>query len=225
MTITRDQTATGQSVASGTTVVLIWATSPTAGAKALVFAGTTSTISSVKDNGATQSTFTQDALLSSSGQYAVYRADGITLPASGSYTVTVTLAGSAFSMAGGRTYLGVATGAPTATNHGTGSGTAIATGNVTPAVTGAVVFGGFTDATGLDPETITLTTSGGANAAYTSTNGNDLCGGVADNIVTTTTPQGLAWTIGDSEGWTAAVAVYSPASAPAANPGAFFSFF
>lgn len=225
MTITRDQTATGSAIADNTaTVTLTWATAPTAGTKALVYVGSTTAISSVKDNGATQSTFTADASSSTDGFLGVYRADGIHLPSSGSYAVTVTLSGNAYAHAGGRTYLGMATGGPAATNSGSGTGTSVATGNVTPAATGSLVAGVFADASSANPETITLTTSG-ASTIYSSTNGaSDLAGASADNITSGVTAQGLAWTLGDSVGWDALVAVYSPA-ASAANTGAFFEFF
>lgn len=228
MTITRDQAATGQSVEAAT-ITLTWATRPAAGSKALVVIGAPDvTVSTVKDNGTTQSTFTADAS-ASVGVYpwnmCVYRADGISLPASGSYTVTVTLSGTDYAIASGATYLGVATGGPTATNSNSGSaGTSVTTGNVTPSVTGALIIGGFADDSGVDPESITLTTSG-ATALYTSTNGNFEPGAVAEHIVTAATAQGLAWTLGDSVNWAAVLAVYPPASAPVANRGAFFELF
>jgi hypothetical protein len=219
VTITRDQTATGQADADNTAVItLTWATAPTAGSNALVYIGSTASVSTVKDNGSTQSTFTQDALSTTDGTLAVYRADGIHLPSSGSYTVTVTLSGDAYAHASGRTYLGMATGGPSATNSGSGTGTSVATGNVTPPATGSLVAGVFADASSANPETITLTTSG-ASTVYSSTNGAaDLAGASADNITTTVTAQGLAWTIGDSTGWDALVAVYGPAAASSAAP-------
>jgi len=220
-----DQTATGQSVFAAT-VTLTWPTKPAAGTKALVVVGTPeATITSVKDNGAVQSTFTADAA-ASVGVYpwamGVYRADGITPPASGSYAVTITLSGTAFAVASGRTYTGLAAGGPAAVNSNSGTGTAVTTGNVTPAVAGSLVIGGFADDSGVDPETITLTTSG-ATSIYTATDGTFEPGAVAQNIVASTTATGFAWTLGDSVNWAAIAAVYSPAAA--VNRGAFFALF
>ena len=211
MTVTRDQTATGQT-GNASSVTLTWPTSPTAGSKAIVVVQTEGTVSTVKDNGAVQSTFTQDQLFTGpGGDLCVYRADGIHLPSSGSYTVTITFGAADPFAASGRTYLGVATGAPASTNDNTGTSTTETTGNVTPSASGSLIVGGFANDSGLDPETITLTTSG-ASALYTNDNGNDLCGGAADIIPANTTSQGLTWTTGDSVDWAAHVVVYSPAS-------------
>ena len=213
MTIARDQTATG-TAGSSTTFTLTWATAPAAGSKCLVLIQTPSSgaVSSVKDNGTVQSTFTQDFLYNGGGgDLMVYRADGISLPGTGSYTVTVTMSGTQTVVAGGRTYTGVATGAPSTSNHNTGTSNSVTTGNVTPTVTGSLLVGGFADDSGANPETITLTTSGGQDI-YKNTNGSILAAASADNIASTTSAQGLAWTLGDSPDFGAYVALYAPAA-------------
>lgn len=224
MTATRDQTATGQAPVAVGSQVITWSTNPAAGSKVLVFVAISSLAgapSSVKDNGTVQSTFTQDVdnTLGGAVYLGIWRADGISLPASGSYAVTVTFGTSTDDgVVTGRSYAGVATGAPAASS-GTGNGTSgsVATGSVTPAASGSLVFGGFIDDSGADPESITLTTSG-ANSLYSNTNGNFLCGAAADNIPAGTSTQSLAWTLGDSVDWNTVVAVYSPAVPATASP-------
>src|SRR6185437_9944001 len=123
MGITIDQTSSLAQTGSGSSVVCTWTTNPTAGAKVLVYVQLGNTPTSVIDNGVTPSTFILDAASSLAAKCYVYRADGITLPASGSYTVTVNYTpGSSTIQARGRSYLGVATGGPTATlNTATGT--------------------------------------------------------------------------------------------------------
>lgn len=225
MAITRDQTATGIGGSGAGPFTITWPANPAAGSKVLVYVSigggpAAQVIASVKDNGATQSTFTLDATeTDNNGDFSnVYRADNITLPATGNYQVTVTVspASTTFYNMGGRSYTGVAAGAPTATNVNSGTGTSVTTGNVTPAVVGALVVGKYQTDSGANPATSTLTTSG-ANQIYFRSNGvTDNVGAAADNIVTSTSAQGLAWTI-DSSSWDAVVAVYAPA--PTATAG------
>jgi hypothetical protein len=226
--VTRDQLATGHAAASVTSVTVTWPSLPAAGSKALITLAisnaTSNGVTLVQDNGTSVSTFTADLSIppvsgTRAGKY-IFRADGISLPASGSYTVTITLAGSVPTItAAGCTYLGVSTGAPTGTNNNSGTGSSVTSGNVTPAVTGALIFGAMDDDTSANPESITLTTSG-ANAVYTQANGAGfLCFAAADHIATTTSAQGLAWTLGDTPDWGAWAAVYSPSSA-VAHPAA-----
>lgn len=227
MAVTRDQTATGTAVASVSTTTVVWPTLPTAGSKAVVVVhlgdSASFALTSAKDNGTVQSTFTADYALApvsgtNSGHY-ILRADSISLPSSGNYTVTLNFAGTVdWCTASGRTYRGVTPGAPTGTNANNGTSASASTGNVTPAVTGALIAGGFSDNSSSN-ETITLTTSG-ASGIFTETNGVSLlAGAVADNIATTTSAQGLAWTISpDTPNWRGAVAVYSPAATTSDTP-------
>lgn len=214
MAVTRDKSATGATGNAGS-VTITWATLPTSGSKAIVVIQAGTVVSTVLDNGAVQSTFTLDQHFSGPGGDAdIYRADGIHLPGAGSYSVTATFTAPGLFVAAGRTYLGVAGGAPAAFNSNSGTGLTETTGNVTPLVTGSLLVGGFANDSGLNPETITLTTSG-ANALFTNSNGTTLCGGSADNIPVGTTAQGFTWTTGDSVDWEGHVAVYSPAVASA----------
>ena len=231
MAVTRDQTATGQALAGVTTFTVTWPTRPAPGSTALISVVDTSTdfaLSGAVDNGVIQSTFTADVSIAP-GAHAgkwILRANNITLPASGSYQVTVTMAGScALVTTSGATYLGVLPGAPAGTNSNAATGSAVTTGNVTPAAAGSLIFGGMDTGSSLNPETITLTTSG-ATSLYTQANGASfLVGAVADNIATSTAAQGLAWTLGDSVSWGGWAAVYSPApTAPGVSlvpPGPF----
>jgi hypothetical protein len=227
MTVTRDQTATGQASASVSTLTITWPTLPAAGSKALIGltmgGGQTASVTSAVDNGTTPRTFTADIGVaegaSNAGKY-ILRADNITLPSSGNYHVTITLSATVSWVTGcGRTYLGVASGGPTsAPAAATGTSSSPATPNVTPAVTGALLFGVFDDTSAVNPESITLTTSG-ATTVYAQVNGASfLAGAVADKIATTTSSQGLAWTLGDSPDWGAWIAVYSPGAT--AHPAA-----
>jgi hypothetical protein len=215
--ITADQTATGANPNGVTSQVITWATLPAAGAKALVLIGSTVSVSSVKDNGAVQSTFTQDVLNTGGGSFlGVWRADGISLPGAGSYSVTVTFSAAALGVVGGRTYRGAAVGGPASSNN-TASGTSgsVATGSLTPPAAGALLFGGFIDDSGVNPETITLTTSG-ATPVYSTGNGNVLCGAAADHVTSTGAAQGLAWTLSDTPNWGTVIAAYAAA---AVSPG------
>lgn len=215
MTVARDQAATGQALANVSSVTLTWPVLPAAGSKCIVIVGgsVTQAVTGAVDNGVTPSTFTADLSIAPgvrSGKY-ILRADGISLPASGSYKVTITLAGSTSGITcSGRTYTGVAAGAPVSTINTQGNGNSPVTGNVTPAVAGSLLVGSFVDAS-FNVETITLTTPG-ANSFFQETDGvHFLCGGFADNIVASNAAQGLAWTISDSPDWGGIAAVYSPA--------------
>lgn len=221
MAVAVDQTATGVNPNGVTTATVTWGTNPAAGAKVLVFVASFTSVSGVVDNGATPTTFTLDANDNDNGAndyfVQVWRADNITLPGSGSYHATVTFSSSAAGVAGGRSYTGVASGAPSSTSlqaGGASTGTSVTTGNLTPPATGSLLVGGFLTDSGANPESITLTTSG-ASAIVTETNGTILAGAGADHIVTTTSAQGLAWTLGSSADWATVIACYAAAGAAA----------
>ena len=138
MAVTRDQTATGQAHRLVvTTFTVTWPTRLAPGLEAaLISVVDTSTdfaLSGAVDNGVIQSTFTADVSIAP-GAHAgkwILRANNITLPASGSYQVTVTMAGScALVTTSGATYLGVLPGAPAGTNSNAATGSAVTTGNV-----------------------------------------------------------------------------------------------
>ena len=233
--VTRDQPG-ALSVSTGTTSLAVtWATNPTAGAKVLVSVflnNATNIVTSVKDNGTSQSTFTLDQSFNLSGAFLlIYRADGISLPGSGSYVVTVTLSTSASVQAAGGSYLGVRTGAPTHVNTDSGTGTSVSTGSVTPAAAGALYFAAFTDQSTLSSETITLTGPGFTEQA-TETNGSTYFAyGLADKIDPGgPTATACTWTLGDSVAWTGHIVVYDAAlsvtttSLPPADPGAAYAY-
>lgn len=217
MAITRDQPS-ALFAAGGTTAAVTWSVNPTAGSKVLLaftFPNAV-TVSSVKDNGTSQTTFTQDL---NNGRLFFFRGDNISLPSSGSYIVTITLSGAGGgTTAFGYSYLGVKSGGPTSSNSGTGTSTSVATGSATPAAAGALFFGAFEDSSSANPETITLTGSGFIEEA-TQTNGATLvCGGFADKIDSggpTATP--CTWTLGDSVAWVAGIVTYDAASVPSAQ--------
>jgi hypothetical protein len=220
-----DQTATGQSVGSGSSLVITWPTLPAAGSTALIAVSVDSGsggVTSAVDNGTAPSTFTADVAIAPgahSGKY-IFRANGISLPGSGSYHVTLTFSGTtSFAISSGRTYTGVAPGAPaSAPGANLGTSNSVTTLNVTPAVTGSLLFGSFNDGSSANPETITLTTSG-ATSIYANQNGSVvLAGAVADNIATTTASQNLAWSLSDAPSWGAFIALYAPAPAPPSAP-------
>src|SRR6266704_3253737 len=218
MTVTRGQKSTVGQTASGSTVVTSWGTNPAAGSSVLVFVQSSVTPTSVADNGTTPATFTLDAGGGSTTGAYVYRANGITLPSSGAYHVTVTISGTHTIQALGIEYLGMKTGAPDATNTSLGvTGTSVTTGSAAPAAAGGVVFGGFADQSGLNPETITFTGSSPQTSQLTVTNGSSFwpCG-VADAL--TGSAQAFTWTLGDSVAHDGTAAAYSPAGGTA-HPG------
>jgi hypothetical protein len=214
MGITIDQTSGLAQIGSGSSAVCTWAANPTAGAKVLVYVQLGATPTSVVDNGTTPSTFVLDALSSIAAKCYVYRADNITLPASGQYHVTVNYTpGSATIQARGRSYLGVAAGPPTVTNSASGTSGSPVTGTVTSAAGGALFVGLFTDTTSINPESINLT-SAGWNTVALLTNGSAMwAGGFADFIGAPGGPNSsqATWTLGDAPTWGGLIAVYEAA--------------
>jgi hypothetical protein len=214
--IVRGQVSTIGTVGAATSVTTSWGTNPVAGQTVICFLqynGAQANLS-VADNGVTASTFTIDAVKASgSPDIYILRANNITLPASGSYSVTATYTASGAGTAsiGGAAYWGVSPGAPYATNTGTNAGSAsVSSGTVTPAVGGSLFFAAFTDHSSLNPETITLTNAS-LTEQFTVTNGSSYWAcGCADGIPAGTSAQAGTWTLGDSTSWNAAIAVYSP---------------
>lgn len=201
----RDQTSSLMS--SG---VITWPVNPTPGAKALIWVAQAGVSTpSVSDNGTTPATWVNDQSNTASSQGVwIFRADNITLPASGQFAVSVTGGG----MGGGETYLGLAPGGPAAANNGTGTGTAVSTGAATPTTAGSVFFAAFQDHSTLNPETISAP-GGGFSNVLTNTNGSSSqASAAADQILsnTSTSAQTCTWTLGDSVTWNAAIACYSP---------------
>lgn len=215
MGITRDQTSGLAQVGSGSNVVCTWGTNPTAGAKVLVYVQLGSTPTSVVDNGTTPSTFVLDATSSLAAKCYVYRADGITLPAAGSYHVTVNFTpGSSTIQAIGQSYLGVAAGGPTATlNTATGTSNSPVSGSVTSSAGGALFAGLMTDTSGVNPESITLTSAGWSTVALLTNGSSFWAGAFADFIGAGGGPNTAqaTWTLGDAPTWGGLIAVYDAA--------------
>jgi hypothetical protein len=229
--ITRDQLSTlfNASTISGSPGVftITFPTLPTAGATVIAeIAVNGTTISTVKDNGTSQSTLTLDVSEVGTSVHTIYtyRADGISLPSSGSYTLTVTLAapGSGVSVsAGAATYLGKLAGGPVSTNVATATSTSVTTNNGTPSLAGSLFVAAFQNNSGGSADNPTVT-----NANFTSrlTQGNGGAGqvyGFADQIKSGSSADACTWTVGTSATYSAAIAVYSPAVVavpPAALP-------
>lgn len=218
MAITLDKLATaGNTGGSSLSAAATWSTNPTAGSKAIVVVAweqSNGALTSVKDNGSTVSTFTQDLLLTDSTNgisVAVYRADNIHLPSSGSYTVTATLANYTYAFVAGATWAGVATGGPAATQHaGPTTGTAVNSGNATPAAANSLAIGGVVDSYSQD---ITFTVGPGWTTLGYQNNGSTFLAAAAEYQIQSGGPTALAatWTAAQSAAWDAIIAVYSPA--------------
>jgi hypothetical protein len=213
MAITAGQKSTYALVGSGASVTTSWAVNPLAGSTILVFVQLATTPpTTVADNGATPSTFILDKSSTAGKGAYIYRANNIVLPASGLYAVTASGISAATYQAWGREYGNVKPGAPTATNVGGATSAAVSTGSAGPAAAGGLVFGGFSDASGLAPETITFTGSAPLTeqARATGTSGSwpmAVCDGLTDVALAAT------WTLGDSVAWGAAIAAYDAVSA------------
>lgn len=223
MAITRDQlSGVSMATANAASLSVAWGANPTAGATVLVAAYNSSGMPSVVDNGATPTTFTED-IGNNSGAYNVwiFRGSGITLPATGSYTVTVS-AGSQVMVAAGISYLGVKSGAPTAVNDNSNSGAGpVSTGSATPGGAGALAFAAFSDFLSSGTDTIALTNASFTERFTQTAAGTSIPGGIADWI----NPSGpsaanCTWTVSGSVlAWEGAVAVYD--AAPAASRPAY----
>ena len=200
---------------AGTVCVATWVVNPQAGSSILLFVQSGNPPlqpTSVVDNGTTPATFTLDASNTSAngtGCY-IYRADAITLPASGSYAVTVTDSGTRTIQAAGIEYVGKKGGGPDATGtNSSAGGTSVTTGSATPASANGLVFGGFTDNSGLNPETITFTGGAPQTSQFINTDSSSWSGmGIADAL--TGSAQNFSWTLGDSVAWAGVAAAYSP---------------
>lgn len=211
MAITRDQKSTIGQVGSGTSVATTWATAPTAGSTVLVAVQCVVSITSVADNGSPSRTFTQEkASPNSTDGFFIFRANNV--QPGGTYTVTVTPSAAGHTIqAWGQSYLNVQPGAPTASNNASGTGTAMSTGAAAPAAAGGLVFGGFSDDTSLNPETITFTGSAPQTEQVRNTNGSSFAAMAAADALTGTS-QNFTWTIGDSQPWGGCVVAYDAAS-------------
>jgi hypothetical protein len=208
---TKGQSAVVQ-VSSGTSATATFATNPGAGSTILVFVQTAGTITSVVDNGRTSTAFTRDAGTTAGRGAYIYRATNITLPASGSYKVTVTTTAATTIQLKAIEFAGLGSG-PSATNTGSATGTAVTT-SVTSGGD-AVFFGGFSDNSSQNPQALTFNSAGaGFVQDFVNTNGSAYWPAAeASAIVTGAATESISWTLGSSSAWGAAIAVYPVAAA------------
>jgi hypothetical protein len=215
MAVTRGQKSNLGIIDISTSQACTWSVNPTAGSTILVFVqlNTSAANITVQDNGTTPTTFTLDASQVTTGEHSfVYRANNITLPASGSYSVTLTTSAAAQTIAiCGIEYLGVKSGAPAATNTGGATGTAVSTG---AASSTGVQFGGFSNAF---TSTETVTYTGAGTSQFVNTNGTNFWPmGCADNVGSGSMTH--TWTTGHSVSWSACIAAYDAATTSTVNP-------
>src|SRR6185436_14439864 len=157
----------------------------------------------------TPKTFTRDAFTTAGKGAYIYRANNITLPASGSYKVTVTTTEARTIQVKAMEFAGLASGPPSATNTGSGTSTVVSTGAVT-GVGDAVFFGGFSDNSSQNPQSITFD-SAGAGFAQDFVNANGAAywpAAEASAIATGAATKSISWTLGSSSAWGAVIAVY-----------------
>src|SRR6266568_5150002 len=210
MAITRGQKSSLAAVGSGTSLAVTWSVNPAAGNTILVFVQCANVPVTVADNGTTPATFTLDKSTAGGQGAYIYRANNITLPSAGSYAVTITTSVATTIGAAGIEYAGVASGAPTAASSSSGTGTSAATGSAAPAGSGGLVFGGFSDVSGLNPETITFTGPSPQAEQFRETNGSSFWPwAVADAL--TGSSQNFTWTLGDSVAAGGVAAAYDAA--------------
>jgi hypothetical protein len=216
MAVTRGQKSDLGLNAVSTSQACTWSVNPTAGSSILVFiqSNTASTNMVVKDNGTSITTFTLDASQVTGGKHAfIYRANNISLPGSGSYTVNLTNAVDPANTLAicGIEYLGMASGAPAATNTATATSTSVTT---NAASSTGVQFGGFSNATGT---VTTITYTGPGTQQFVNTDGATYWPvAVADNISNGSTTH--TWTTGASASYGACIAAYDAAAGAAIAP-------
>jgi hypothetical protein len=213
--IARDHASTIGQVGSGAFAATTWGTAPTAGSTVLVFVQCVVLMTSVVDNGSPSRTFTLDVSNTNPDGSYIFRANNV--QPSGTYTVTATPVETGHTIqAWGQSYLNVKAGSPAATNTGTATSTSVSSGAAAPGASGGLVFCGFTDDTGLNPETITFTGSAPQVEQVRNTNGSSYSAlAVADAL--TGSSQTFTWTLGDSQPWAAVVAAYAPVTVTASS--------
>ena len=210
--ITRDQVSNLYTSAGSSTAAITFGTNPLPGTTVIVAIANVSGSPVLTDNGTTPTTFTQDASNTvNTNNIHIYRADDITMPASGGYQINVTSGGNTFA-AQAISYIGVKPGSPATTNNSNASsGTSVTTGSVTG---NGLLFAGFSD-NDASSHTVTLT-----NASFTSqgtSNGSAGHGGFGCADWVDPSPVSTAactWTIGASAQWEGALACYLPVNVP-----------
>ena len=193
----------------GTEAVATFATNPKAGNTILAFIQTAGAISSVVDNGSTQTIYTRDAFtIAGRGAY-VYRANNITPPASGSYTITVTVGSSTTIQVKAIEFANLIAGPPTGSSTRSGAGAAVTTSAVTSA-RDAVFFGGFSDTSSQNPQRFAFDSAeAGFVEEWRNANGRGYWpAAAADAIASGPSTKSISWTLGSHAAWGAVVAVY-----------------
>jgi lysyl oxidase len=205
---TKGQSAVVQ-VGSGTAATATFTTNPAAGDTVLVFVQTAGSITAVVDNGSTPTTFTRDVFTTAGKGAYIYRANNVTLPASGAYKVTVTIAAASTIQFKAIAFAGLVPGPPSGTNTGSGTGTAVSTNSVASGGD-ALFFGGFSDNSGLNPQGVTFNSAGaGFTQDFVNTNGSSYWPAAeASAALTGAATNSISWTIGSSSAWGAVIAVY-----------------
>lgn len=195
-----------------TTITCTFSVNPTQGSSVLCFVQPNiRSIASVKDNGAQLHTFVPISGAGDTRGAFVYRTDNISLPSSGSYTVTLLVAG-------GTSNIGIMaieyTGLGSHIRSVTSSGTSNApTSTGADGLNGYLSFGGMSNNTSANPETITFTTGGVFAEQGKNTDGSSgVAGSCADGILTSDSNNALTWSLGDSPTWNTVQALFAPAT-------------
>ena len=202
-----------------------WGTNPQAGSKVLLGisafygGGGAPTIVSVADNGTSPATWVADLSFLNSfgnGEQWIYRADGITLPASGGWVVTVTWGNMTVSEIGAISLLGAASGAPFATQHNEGSGPSSSSVSAgTGAGAGSYYLAHHND-NASTPET--ETTTGAFTQRFSQGAAGMHAWQLADFIGSGNQTASFSWTGTGANAARDVIAVYSPAAATSTPP-------
>ncbi len=199
-------------------VTTTFSVNPTAGSKILCAVQGTSVGTNVQctDNGTTPATWILDASTDVGGEHIhLFRADGITLPSSGTLIVTASFVDSTSHTigCGALEVIGAVAGAPSSTVVGpTATSASVSTGNITGTSTDSSFYcAAFGNAAGGNPSTVTYT--GPGTQQFVETNGSTYWPwACATNIVTgAQSAQNFTWTI-TSSSWCSIAAVYEAAA-------------
>lgn len=212
VTPARSTTAAMVSSASSAGLSAPFTSNPAAGSKVLVAiqAGLAAGLT-VTDNGTTPATFRQDAAcfnVSGMPSVFVFRADNITLPASGVYTVSVARSPTGSLQVAAAAYTGVQNGPPSATSAIIGTGNLPALDAIIPADLASLFFSAFFSDSSQNPESITPA-SPEFLLGVTQVNGTSLTtGALSDALAASPAPRAGGWTLSDAPDFSAVMAAY-----------------
>jgi hypothetical protein len=210
----RSTTAPLATSTSTTSLTATFSSNPVAGSKVLVAVeALNSAVITVADNGTTAGVFVQDSSVLNSNtnpSVYIYRADNVTLPASGTYAVTVTLGTAGQLQVAACAYTGVRNGPPSATSAILAAASSSPSlYPVIPSNLSSLFFEAIWTSSGLNPESITSPTPV-FTIGVTQANGTSLfTGGVADAIVTSAAPLSGGFTLADAPASSAVMNAYS----------------